>query len=240
MVDGEGIVATTLNASWEGALSAGRDMIVATQTRAADDFEFDVLVRKTPPYEVGALRGRYAVTVVAAGPEDGRAFGKALVGDSGNFHVGLLSSLSTVVVDSGVLLYDGDGLLTRPDAPLWEAAASASRDVIVGSRGVTGAVDFFCDVREPPEALRVTGIERSSPCGSDSLKITWTSFPGESYDLLTSTDPDPPPDGWAVFLHDVPAELTVGPALEGRTTREFAAPDDRERYYNVVVREPER
>ena len=240
-IDAQGIVTTSINATWEGALSERRDVVVACQTLSPNHVELDILVRLFDPYDIAELQGRHYLHDVRGGADPARASGTVTVGSAGNFINVVINTDAGLAFDSGTFVYQPDGTITRTSGGTWAAVSNPKRTLLVGSRGATGNVDFFVATRQPRAAFRIVNVEPVPDTGSGpALDITWTTLLTEVYDLEETTDPPGPGATWTKTVRDLSGLTGLCPGIifGCRRSIEIPLPTGSPRRYRITIQEP--
>lgn len=179
-----GVITTTINATWIGALSMNRDVVFATQQRGPGRLEMDAMVRLSGPYDVAQLPDRVSLAAVMA-PSGGRAEGVVRFADNGDFRSSQRRPHQPVEITTGTLEYTPDGFLHVVGDTFWAGACNPDRSVMVGASNDDGA-DFFVAMGLPPATLEWLSIKSPAP---DQLALRWWGAYGEQYCIEEHADP---------------------------------------------------
>jgi hypothetical protein len=179
----EGEVTTSINASWHGALSAKRDVIVACQTRGPNRLEADLLVRHVGPFAVEQLAGRYgSASLISSYPAD-RSESVVSIATNGAFRICMRPLIGLPKADTGTMRYSADGVITIVDNPGWLAVSNPDRDFLAGNTTEDGTA-FFAGVRLSQDMLRITRFMKTTQAGMGDVAVfQWLGAGLERYEI---------------------------------------------------------
>jgi hypothetical protein len=168
------------------------------------------MVRMEGPYSMTQLVGRRGVAYLKAAATPSRAEGLVRIGTNGAHRMCQRVDGGLIEYSSGVMQYGPLGLLTMAGDSNWLAAATPSRDFLVGNNRDQD-VDFFMAASLPQPTIDIVRVIDFGGAGK-TVGMVWIGAGGEPYEIW-GTGNLPLPASWTA---DVTGILGVAPTHSPR------------------------
>lgn len=137
VIDAEGTITHTADASYHAVMSRDKTMIVATYTRdSGQTYRLEILQKRGGTYAVGDLAGTWRYHSLRSGNTEQWRHGTEQIDAGGNVTrvENVRSNGDTTLGDPYTLEIDADGVVTRTDQPTYHGRMSPDKKMIVYTR----------------------------------------------------------------------------------------------------------